>query len=246
MALEFFDCNAQIGKFSTPTPDSFFTGKELVENLTRCGISRALVYHSLALEWHPAEGNEHVFSEIEGLPFEPAWVVMPHHCGDFPGPRDLVQLMRKRKVGAVRVYPTTHQWRLADWCAGDLFSALEGARIPVLLDLGQTNFDEVQALLAAHPLLPMVLLRTSYRCDRYIYPLFERYPNFAIESGGYQATGGIEAIVERFGARTLVFGTGAPLTEPGAAVTQITYADISDADKTAIAGGNLRRIISWR
>jgi len=244
--MDFFDCNAQVGRYGAPDRLSFFTGNELVENMRRCGIARALAYHSLAKEWHPAKGNEAVFQEIAGLPIEPAWVAMPHQGGDMPEPREFVEEMRRRDVRAVRIFPALHNWRMAEWCAGEMFSVFEQAQVPVLLEMSQTNWDEVQAVLAAHPRLKLVLLRTGYRCDRCIYPLLDRYPNLAIETGGYQVNGGIEALARRFGSRVLVFGTAMPFMEPGGAVSQITYAALPDEDKAAIAGGNLRKLLSWK
>ncbi len=56
---------------------------------------------------------------------------------------------------------------------------------------------------------------------------------------------GIEEICRRFGARRLLFGTGLPFTEAGPSIAQITYAEISDADKRSIAGDNLRKLLAW-
>ena len=53
---------------------------------------------------------------------------------------------------------------------------------------------------------------------------------------------GVEAVVSRFGAARLVFGTGFRRYAE-AAMLQLTHADISPADRLAIASGNLRQLL---
>ena len=115
----------------------------------------------------------------------------------------------------------------------------------MLIEAGQTNFEAVASVLESHPALRLTLHQTSYRLDRFLYPLMEKFEYLSVETGGYVVAGGIEAICERFGSSRLVFGTGMPFFEPGAAVSPVTYAQISDAQKQAIAGGNLERLLAW-
>ncbi|MDH7570159.1 MAG: amidohydrolase family protein, partial [Armatimonadota bacterium] len=145
--------------------------------------------------------------------------------------------------GAVRLYPKDHQYVLSDWCAGRLLHALAEARVPALLEMGQTGWEEVASLLRRHPTLPVILLATSYRVDRYLYPLWEQFDNLYLETATYQVMRGIEAVSRRFGAQRLVFGTGLPLLDAGGPIAQVTYADLSLEEKRLIAGGNLARLL---
>lgn len=241
----FFDCNAQIGRYGVRHPEAFTTADELVNEMAHCGISEALVYHSMAKEYAPAIGNEMLLREIEGKPIHPCWVVMPHHTGEMPPPDELLAVMKQKGVRAVRAFPALHQFRLSNWCAGELLDMVEAVGIPLFVDLDQTSWEDVAGILRDHPRLNLVLLRTSYRIDRYIYPLFEKYENLRIEAATYQVNYGIEAVCSRFGAKRLLFGTGLPFTEAGPSVAQITYAEISDAEKRMIAGENLRELLAW-
>jgi len=245
MKLDFFDCNAQVGRYGSPIPESYFTGKELLDHLAPMGISRALVFHALSKELHPAEGNPAVLEEVKGQPLTPCWVAMPHHTDEAPAPGEFVQRMREDGVKAVRLFPNLHAYSLSDWCAGELLEELVQNRVPVFMEVSQASYDAIASVLKSHPDLRLTLLQTSYRCDRYLFPLMERYQHLSIETGGYVVSGGIEEICKRFGASRLVFGTGAPFFEPGAAVSPITYADISDTDKQVIAARNLERLLSW-
>jgi hypothetical protein len=245
MKLEFFDCDVQVGRFGNPIPETLFTTDELMNKLNDAGIRRALAFHALSKELHPMEGNPRLADEIKGHNMAQCWVAMPHHTADMPKPEEFVAHMRSGGAKAVRLFPNAHSWSLSEWCAGELLDAFEAAKVPVFVDSGQANYEVIASVLAAHPKLRLTVLQTSYRCDRYLYPLFEKYEHLSIGSGNYAVTGGIDEVCKRFGASRLVFGTGMPFFEPGNAVSLVTYAQISDEDKQAIASGNLERLLAW-
>jgi predicted TIM-barrel fold metal-dependent hydrolase len=245
MELSFFDCNAQIGKYSIKHPEAFTTADELVKEMEYSGISEALVFHTMAKEHAPSVGNEMILREIQDRPLHPCWIVMPHHTGEMPRPDELLAQMKANGVRALRAFPTAQSFTLADWCSGDLLSMVEANRIPFFVDMDQTNWGQVAEILGSHPTLNLILLKTSYRSDRLMYPLMEKYDGLRIEAATYQVTMGIEEVCKRFGAHRLLFGTGLPITEAGPSIAQIAYAEIPDEEKQLIAGANLRQLLSW-
>lgn len=240
--LHFFDCNCQIGRFGAPAPGLALTPEALEGELQHFGIARALCYHALAKEYSPAEGNRALLEDRRPW-LEPCWVAMPHHTGELPAPQELLRQMHEADVRAVRLFPKEHNWRLREWAAGELLAVLAEARIATLLDADQTDWDEVDAICAAHPGLPLILLRPNYRAARFLYPLFERHANLRIEFSLYQVHRGIEEICQRFGAERLVFGSALPTFSPGGPVAMVTYADVNERDKEAMAGGTLARLL---
>lgn len=245
MKLDYFDCNCQIGKYSIRHPEAFTSADELVKEMEYCGISEALAVHSMAKEYAPSVGNEMLLREIQGKPIHPCWVVMPHHTGEMPAPDELLAQMKANGVRALKAYPNHQGFTLADWCAGDLLSMIEANGIPFFLDMDQTNWGQVAEIFGSHPRLNLILLKTSYRIDRLMYPLLEKYEGLRIETATYQVTMGIEEVCKRFGAGRLLFGSGLPITEAGPPIAQITYAQISDEEKQMIAGDNLRALLNW-
>jgi predicted TIM-barrel fold metal-dependent hydrolase len=242
--MDFFDCNCMVGRWGQPLPGQFHSAADLERELGRCGIARALVFHALAKELDPATGNSALARELSGRErLSPCWILMPHHTGEMPAPAQLCDRMAQQGVKAARLFPQAHSYSLGEWCCGELLSALEQRGIPVFLDHDQTNWSEVDALCAAHPGLPLTLLRVNYRAHRSLYPLFERHPNLHVEIGLFVAHNGIVDCARRYGARRLLFGSALPHFTPGGPIANIMYADVSDADKALIAGGNLRRLL---
>ena len=243
--LDFFDCNCRIGRSGTPVEGGPVTASEIVDRLRPMGIRRALVYSAISVELHPAEGNPAVIEEVKGSPLVPCWVGLPSSTGELGTPEEFVSAMRAAGVGAVRLYPAMHSYSLAEWCMGPMLEVLEANRVPVLVEVQQTSLDQIAAVLQAFPRLRLIIVRPSYRADRMLYPLMERYEHLCIETSNYAGSGAIEDVCRRFGSSRLIFGTGLPYFEPGAAVSPITYAEIDHADKQAIAGGNLERLLAW-
>jgi predicted TIM-barrel fold metal-dependent hydrolase len=241
---DFYDCNCMVGRFGQPQPHQFHAADELERELDRCGIARALVFHALGKELDPATGNAALMREIAGRErLAPCWVVMPHHTGELPPPAELCQQMAQHGVRAVRMFPQLHSFCLAEWCAGELLTALEQRRIPVLVDHDQTGWEEINAVCTAHPCLPIVLLRANYRVHRFLYPLLARHANLHVEIGILVAHDAIAEAANRYGARRLLFGSALPHYTPGGPIANIMYSLVSDAAKALIAGGNLRRLL---
>lgn len=239
----FFDVNARIGRAGAVRPEHILEPRRLLEEMDYCGIERALVFHAWAREWDAPSGNRKLLEEIAGFQrLHPCYCLLPHATAEMPPP-EVVAADLKARQGAARLYPKDHQYVLSDWCAGRLLSALEEAGVPVLLEMGQTNWEEIASVLKAHPRLPVILLGTSYRIDRYIYPLWCQYDNLYLEIATYQVMRGLEEVSRRFGAERLVFGTGLPLLDAGGPIAQVMYAELSDRQKALIAGGTLARLL---
>jgi len=242
----FFDCNCTVGRRSTPRPENDLSPEEILAELEYAGVSDALTIHAHAREYDPRIGNDRI-SEIAAQhpEFVPCYVALPHHTGELPGGDALLRYLADGGARAVRLFPKDHNYGLGEtWC-GELFSTLEEAGVPVLVAVEQTDWREVGEILAAHPGLKLLLLRVGYRINRWVYPLLEKYPGLRLEPALYPLHGGIDAVVEKFGAERLVFGTGLPLWDAGASIAQIHYAGVDPASRRRIAGENLQEML-WQ
>jgi len=241
--LRWFDCNARIGPWSNAQLEQFTDIAGLLAAWDRVGIEAGLVYHTRAWEWSPAPGNAKLLEEIAGNErLRPCFVALPPATREIDPPREFAAMVRSMG-GAVRIFPNMHNWHMSEWCAGALFDALAERSVPVLVDIGETDWESIAGVLARHPGLPLIVLNFYYRCDRFAYPLLESYPDLYLESNTYGVFEGIEMVCERFGAGRLVFGTALPDLEAGGPMALVTYADISDEDRRKIAGATMRRLL---
>lgn len=247
MTLRFFDAYAALGPLTVPMlGQELATVAALRTELDRAGIDAALVYSTIALDYDPPTGNALLSAALaDESDLHPCWVLLPPGTGEFPPPAELITTMAEQGVRAARLCPgpLRHNFSLAPWCSGELLAGLAAAHVPLFLDLDDTHWSEIAALLATYPALPLVVTGVTYRVDRYLYPLLAQFPNLYIELSGYQGLHAIEHLVARFGPERLLFGSHLPLFEPGATITHLCYADFDNDAKALIAHGNLERLL---
>jgi predicted TIM-barrel fold metal-dependent hydrolase len=246
-----FDVNCFLGRRAIHTPLPLpTTVPELLAEMDRLGIAEALVTHNMALDGHPWEGNQRLMREIAGQPrLHPCWMLLPT-TGEMPPPTRLVAEMRAQGVRAARMCPIQHRYLFTEANVGDLLAALEAARIPLIVDFGmmawseeKTDWRSLDDLCMRHPNLPLIVVGEGMAAPRRVYPLWQRHRNLLLETSYYQVHQGLSDIAERFGADKLLFGSGLPTREAGAPLMQLRYDFLSDADREAIGGGNLRRLL---
>jgi predicted TIM-barrel fold metal-dependent hydrolase len=250
MSRLYIDCHASIGKHG-PTDVRIPWRKEtLLDDMQHIGIHASLVYHWLAREYDPVFGNRALMEEIaDNDRLIPTWVLLPHHTGEMPPGPQIVAGMEQAGVRAARMFPRRHHFRFNESVCGELFAALEKARIPLLLEIGiygedqQVTFDEVDDLCERHPDLPVILLKSRWESTRDIVPLMQRHTNTFIEFSSFQIHYGMEYMAEKVGAERLLLGTEWPFKSPGAARSFVDYCELSEADKALVAGGNLARLL---
>ena len=244
--IPFFDANSMIGRRVTPRPETNLTTEQIVEEMARLGIGRALVTHAYAKEYDPKTGNARATEACLKHPaFAPCYVLLPEGTGEMPSGDALLKYLAGGGARAARLYPKEHSYGLGEtWCGG-LFGTLEGAGVPALIDFDQTSWPELDGVLRAHPDLNVIVIRTGYRVDRWIYPMLAKYRGLHLETENYAPHMALEAVTERFGAERLIFGSGVPVWDAGGAMTHVLYAAVDAAAKRKIAGGNLEKLL-WK
>ena len=253
----YFDAHCIVGRHCKLQAGGLHTADELLEEMDHYDIAEALVVDSLSRENHPYEGNRRVLEATAGRPrLHPAWTALPPGTDEQPAPAELLEQMRKHRVGALFLYTAQYRISLADWCIDALLEPLEAAGAPVFLcaaEIGpgweeqdQTDWNEVVALCRRRPKLPVIVSEFRIRRgQRQAYRALDACPNLRIELAGWWLHHGIEYITRRWGGERLIFGSNWPRFGQNMTLAPLACADISDADKRKIAGDNLRGLISW-
>ncbi|MCJ7549482.1 MAG: amidohydrolase [Anaerolineae bacterium] len=244
--MEFFDCNAYFGLPAQRPLAPVSSPTQLLAEMDRAGVGRALVWHIAQLDVAPQTGNAMVAEAI--APHRRlwgCWTMLPNQAREFPEPDELFRQMREAKVAAIRVFPDSHKFLLNKVSMGSLLEAMSRRRVPLFLSVKRgMSWRGVYDVLAEFPDLTCVIC--DHGCwgeDRLFRPLIERYPNVTVDTSQYLLDGGIEALVTDYGARRILYGSGFPESYFGGMMMAIKHAQIPQAAKEAIAHGNLARMI---
>ena len=245
--MEFIDANTMIGRPPTPALRSA-SARDLIAEMDRAGIGRAIVRHVAQREADPLTGNR-LLAEAIGEYRDRlvgCWAVLPTQSGEIGGVDAFFAEAIEAGAPVFCAWPAEHRYLLRADVIGDLAERMIAARRPLMLKANEPHeWQAIYDLLAESPELTVIL--TDIGCwgaDRFFRPLVERYPSVSVEIADYFVDGGVEAFVGEYGARQLLYGSGFPTRYPGAMMLALKSADIDDADKAAIAGGNLQRLLA--
>lgn len=242
--LRFFDTNCMIGRRMSCREGSLVTTADVVEIMERCGIDRALVYHSVAKENDMKLGNSLLKEDIADYPqFMQQWAVMPSTFGDFMKPDELLEKMKVADVRSVRLVPATFKYSLKPNASGELINALAEHNVPIFIEFSQTNADALYNLCTDYPKARFILCEPGYVSARYLFPVMKSCSNLYMETSNLVTHNGVERFCSEFGAERLIFGTGIPNVSAAGAVSLIRYANISEADKEKIAYKNIESLL---
>ena len=240
----FFDCNCRIGRRCVGFTGEFSTVTSLIKEMGYFGIERALVYHSLAMEYDPTTGNEQLLKDIgEREELEPCWVLMPDHTEEMVSADKIVGQMLTKRIRAARMFPRKYRFSLATWNAGEILSTLNHHRIPLFIDMDQICWQEVYDICTEWAKLPLIITNANYGMDRMVYPLLRKLDNLYLEISHYPIFRGLEMICQKFGASRLLFGTRMPEFDAGSVLTMVAFASISQDEKDLISRKNLESLL---
>jgi hypothetical protein len=233
---DLFDVNVRLGS-SGINGQLALDADGLLGEMEQFHIRRALVSHWETEEYDAALGNAQLARELRP-PMVPVW-------GALPDQKALEALAARRPV-AVRLTPAInqHNFSFAHWGAGELLVFLEEHAVITLVVAADLGWPGVASLLENFPRLPLVLLDTGYRCDRYLFPLLDHFPTLHFDSSTYLAHRQLEAFIQARGPDRMLFGSRLPLYTPASALGVLSSARIQDAERLAVAGGNLRRLVA--
>ena len=252
--MDFFDCNCCFGRPARPDKSPLICPEvdDLLGQLVRAGIGRAIAWHVAQFDVSPQYGNAILADAIRNRPnLLGAWTVLPDQTGEMPLDK-LFDDMKANRIVALRVFPPTGRYLLNALTMGPLLDEMTARHIPLIYSIKriQPSMGETQVwrtlydLLADFPdLVVIVADHSSWGSDRLFRPLIENYPGVHIETSLYFIDGGIEDFVEHYGPESLLFGSGLPERYPGGGMLALRHAEFSESDKLAVAAGNLDRIV---
>jgi hypothetical protein len=245
--MDFFDCNVAYGLPTRRPLLPVASVTQLQVEMARAGVRKALVWHLIQHEASPQVGNAILAEDLRGQTnLAGCWAILPNQGREFPPVDVFHEQMKAVNVRAIRAFPGSHRFLLNSVALGSWLEAFNARRVPLMLSMKYgVEWRDVYALLADFPDLVCVIL--DHGCwgeDRLFRPLLERYSHVYVDTAHYLLDGGIESLVESYGPSRLLFGSGFPQCYFGGMMLALKHAEIAGEDKTAIACGNLERILA--
>jgi predicted TIM-barrel fold metal-dependent hydrolase len=247
----YIDSNVMVGRRGPKDKLSPWQTETYLEEMEYCGIDAALVLHSFSREYDPLYGNKKILEEVKKSDrLIPIWSALPHHCEEFPHPKEFVKMMKDNNVRCAALFPKSHQYSLSKLVCGEIYSAFSDNEFPIFLTSAksstgfqQTTLEEVDRICEDFPDLKVVLICLKFDSARDIVAMMKRHKNLYLEFSTFQANMVFEYFISILGPDRLLFGTDFPEKSIGAAKAFVDYSDISMENRKKIAGGNLAKLL---
>jgi hypothetical protein len=235
-----FDANVRVGdRRDEPSPCRH--REQLLAEMDRHGVARAVIYHAQTEVLSPVDGNGYLEDWLdENGRLQAQWSIMPT-----PDSMNQIQNLHVQgRVQSLRLYDT-HPAGLPfrHWAYDELLSWLSAAQIPLWIPLPDANLDELMDTLPRYPQLVTVLAGAHYSHFLWIRPLLKTLPHAHLELSRYEPIGEVEALRDQFGAKRLLYGSWYSRYAMGPMLFYLHHTNLSDSELALVCAGNLERIL---
>jgi hypothetical protein len=242
--MNYFATPVKIGRGAYETPE-FPDPKTLLAHLDYLGIDRALVYATEAVDYSPVNGNKLLIERLE--PYRdrlfPVWVLTPTDFYEY-GTLDWLKGQLRAGNRACFINPELSRFRIRE--LERLLLALDELRPVIFVDSDYRTAPDmiydIEYLTEKCPGCHFVIQKEMWGGFHRVLDLMWRRRNVGLDISWLHMRDTIELVIEEFGLERLFFGIG-HTAQYGAALAALAHARITDAEREAIAHGNLETLL---
>jgi len=257
--LEFFDANCWIGEnylsqaYSVKDDNMAGLGDKKKE---KYNITGSIIAHHLALFYWPRQGNDLLAEKIKGAGNVLGAMLFEQEYFSDPG---LFENGIKQRYGqgfrALKLFPKSNKYPFEARLMSGFYQVLDYFHFPVMIGLDEIDvtankaiqWEKLAEIAGAYKKMPLIIDGQGAKCllyNSYFLSLMKSFGNVYITTHNLYGTGQVESLVDVLGPERLLFDSYHPYQQISLAVKRIEEVGIGEAGKKAIAGGNIKRLIS--
>ncbi|MHB9130947.1 MAG: amidohydrolase family protein [Armatimonadota bacterium] len=214
--------------------------EHLISGLEHHKLDRACTLSTKGIFFDAAAGNQETWTVCQqDARLIPIGVADPRVGGE-----EQVRYCQSQGFKVMAMFPGTQGWSVSNVMTRRMLRFLDEAGLPVMIEAGSEG-DATKVLEALQGLtLSIIFLDVS------LYNLAEAMTIVQMRPNTYLSTrllcGGdtIESLVQSVGVDKLIFSSRFPTNCFSSAFLTAKFAMITDADRTAIMGGNMERLLA--
>jgi len=245
------DAHCHMGRwynFNVPNGDA----SGMVAMMDRLGFTACIAAHHASIGPDFRYGNDEVIRAMQDFPGRIyGYVGVNPNYPETELIRELDRCMEAGMVG-VKLHPDVHQCPVDDVKYAAVWEYANERHLPVLSHTSTGGRNPVQTfekLAEKYPNVAIILGHSGFGsegAEKSIEAAL-KFPNIYLEIAGSVITYGIlERMVNRVGAKRVLFGTDMPFLDPRPQLGRVAFAKVSDEDKRQILGLNAVRIFGLR
>ncbi|MBR5218393.1 MAG: amidohydrolase family protein [Clostridia bacterium] len=150
-----------------------------------------------------------------------------------------------KKAVIFRIFPKALKHSMKKWQMGNIFSAMEERRIPLMVWHTQIEWDTLAEIAEQYPNLPIILEGSDQKTIYYardIMGICERYKNIYLEMHNYTQYKFLPYALEHIGAERMLFGSFSPYNDMNGVLYMIAQ-HTNEAQRELILSKNFERLM---
>ena len=233
-----FDANVGVGhRHDRPAP--FESPTDLLKEMDRHGVERALIYHVQGESISSIDANDALTAWLGDERLSPQWMLGT----DGDSLHRLRDLRADGRVTCIRLHDAGGSVPLVDWVYGESLDWLSAEGIPLWISLADAEAKEVVGLLRQYPDLDVALLGAHYVHAPLVRGMLRELPRARLELSRYEVLGDVEALNQEFGADRFLYGSYYPRYAMGPMLYYLHQLDFTEAELAAVCAGNLEGLL---
>jgi predicted TIM-barrel fold metal-dependent hydrolase len=208
----------------------------------RWGVRQAYTFSLNAALQDARQGNQETLELCDREAFfRPAAVISPVQYR----PAKLVEWVKERGFGYVRLFPDLHGYAVDGQACRDLLAACGAVGLPVMIPVlaaGAANL--LRGLDGLR--VTSILTNVRYSVLGEVLALAGRLPGLYVETSVLNTPDGVALVADAFGPERVLFGSEYPLLEVGCAALLLQQSGLSPEQIARIGSGNARRLLEGK
>lgn len=251
----YINLNGKYGLGAYERPD-FATLSDLLKHMDRLGIWQTVVWHSNARDLHPVFGNRFLLEDMKNTPGAierviPAMAVNPSMLVAQGEMEWLEECMSDAIAPCLIIFPKTNRYRIMEY--DRLLERLRKYKPIVLMDVAELvgsgnpeehaeDMEDLIRLAHEFPEMSFVIKQVMWWQYSKMFRVLSKTNNIYMDTSWLHTRDAIRLVCEHIGSGRLLFGVGFK-SHGGAALAGLSYADICQEEKDAIASDNFIALI---
>lgn len=217
---------------------------ELLELMQRHGVGASCTMSTVGMLIDHASGNAATLAACRDAPaLLPVASVNPLCYFGGEGP---AEQFAQDGFRFVRFFPAEQGWPVAFAPFRTLLRTLAARRLPAMVTIPHLGMATELGDLMDGLDCRVILASVTDRQLSEVIAVLRAHPGFCVETSGLTAAGAVKLVVAGVGVERVLFGSAAPGRPVGSAIAAVRQSGLSEADQSAILGGNARELLGAR
>lgn len=243
----YVNSNGMYGNGAYEKPE-YKTVYDLVQEMDRLGIWASVTAHAEGRDLSPLYGNRKLMEDIKKCDFQnriiPSFAISPAMLYAPEEFEYMLSHLKSYEVSFVSVYPKTNRHGIRE--IERVLSRISPYSPVVLInaeEMQKGDYTELSTLANRYSKLHFIIQNVMWWDFSATADLMWRCKNIYIDTARLHFRGAICSLVKALGKGRTVFGLGS-ISNGGASIASLTYAELDDIEKKKIAGLNILSLMN--